>query len=183
MAERGPSGDSPQTCPSCRFSTDPAGHVPFSPSWRDYVSVARLPRYLLAGAFHHVTARATGGHALFVDDDDRLFFLALLRTSIRRYQWGCHAYCVMGTHYHLVVEAPLERLSPGMQRLNGLYAAEFNVRHRRSGRLFADRFASFVLRDEAHYEAACEYVLQNPVRAGLCRQARDWRWSGLGPPP
>jgi REP element-mobilizing transposase RayT len=56
----------------------------------------------------------------------------------------------------------------------------FNRRHGRRGHLFGDRFSSYVLRDERHLAAAVEYVLQNPVRAGLCDQARDWRWSGAG---
>ncbi|HZT45519.1 MAG TPA: transposase [Gaiellaceae bacterium] len=112
--------------------------------------VARLPRYLLDGTFHHVTARATGDQALFVDDDDRTYFMSLLRHSNRRWRWQLHAYCLMTTHYHLLVEAPLERLSRGMHRLNFLYAAGFNGRHSRRGRLFADRFASFVIRDEEH---------------------------------
>jgi REP element-mobilizing transposase RayT len=88
----------------------------------------------------------------------------------------------MTTHYHFLVEAPLEPLSRGMHRLNFLYATGFNSRHSRRGRLFADRFASFVIRDEQHYAAACEYILQNPVKAGLCARADEWRWSCLGSP-
>jgi REP element-mobilizing transposase RayT len=149
---------------------------------RNHASMGRIPRYQLEGTFHHVTARATGGHALFVDDDDRTYFLALFRRSITRFRWRCHAYCLMGTHYHLIIEAPLEQLSRGMHRLNSLYAMGFNERHRRQGRLFADRFASYVVRDEAHFAAALEYVLQNPVKAGLCKRAADWSWSGLGSP-
>jgi REP-associated tyrosine transposase len=144
--------------------------------------VARLPRYLLDGTFHHVTARATGDHALFVDDDDRTHCMSLLRYSTRRWRWTLHAFCLMTTHYHLVIEAPLERLSRGMHRLNGMYATGFNERHRRRGRLFADRFASFVIRDEEHFAATCEYVFQNPVKAGLCTRADDWRWSSFGSP-
>jgi REP element-mobilizing transposase RayT len=83
----------------------------------------------------------------------------------------------MGTHYHLVLEASRAQLSDGMRRLNGDYARRFNRRHGRRGHLFEERFSSFVLRDERHLEAAVAYVLQNPVRAGLCAQARDWQWS------
>jgi REP element-mobilizing transposase RayT len=144
--------------------------------------MARIPRFVLAGTLHHVTARATGSNALYVDDDDRVYFLHLLRSSIVHFGWTCHAYCLMSTHYHVIIGASLDPLSRGMHRLNGLYATEFNARHRRAGRLFADRFASYVIRDEAHYEAALEYVMENPVRAGLCRRAEDWKWSKLGPP-
>ena len=81
-------------------------------------------------------------------------------------------------HYHLVLEAPLERLSRGMHRLNGRYAQMFNERHGRRGDLFEERFAAFVLRDEDHLRAACAYVLENPVQAALCPTAEDWPWGG-----
>jgi REP-associated tyrosine transposase len=64
-----------------------------------------------------------------------------------------------------------------MRRLNGMYAMRFNRRHGRTGHLFDQRFSSYILRDERHLEAAVEYVLQNPVCAGLCKQPQDWQWS------
>src|SRR5262245_61795396 len=134
----------------------------------------RLSRYHLAGHFHHVTARATGRELLFVDDHDRESFLRLLRIVISRHAWICHAFCLMGTHYHLIVEAPLERLSPGMNLLNGVYCARFNRRYGRRGRLLADRFASFVIRDDGHLNAAISYVLENPVKAALCTAPDEW---------
>jgi len=83
----------------------------------------------------------------------------------------------MGTHYHLVLAASRERLSHGMRRLNGAYARRFNKRHGRRGHLFDERFASFAIEDDRHLGAAIDYVLQNPVKAGLCHDARDWPWS------
>jgi putative transposase len=137
----------------------------------------RLPRSQLDDGFFHATARANCGSALFVDDLDRLDFLQLLRSTVDLFDWRCHAHCLMGTHYHLVLEASRTQLSEGMRRLNGDYARRFNKRHGRRGHLFEERFSSFVLRDEQHLEAAVEYVLQNPVKAGLCTHARDWQWS------
>jgi putative transposase len=129
-----------------------------------------------------VTARATGDLALYLDDEDREYFMSLLRYSSRRWRWTLHAFCLMTTHYHVVVEAPLDLLSRGMHRLNFMYARHFNDRHRRRGRLFADRFASFPIKDEEHFERACEYVFQNPAKAGLCVRAEEWRWSSYGSP-
>jgi putative transposase len=65
-----------------------------------------------------------------------------------------------------------------MQHLNGSYARRFNRRHGFRGHVFEDRFASWVLRDERHFHATLAYVRENPVRAGLCRHADDWPWSG-----
>jgi len=115
---------------------------------------------------------------VFVDEADRLFFLALLALVIRRHRWECHAFCLMGTHYHLVVETTIEQLSAGMQYLNGVYAQRFNARHQRDGHVFGERFACWVIRDDEHYERTVEYVLTNPVRAGLVDDWTDWQWSG-----
>ncbi len=137
----------------------------------------RLPRNQLDDGFFHATARANFGLTLFVDDLDRLDFLQLLRSTAALFDWRCHAHCLMGTHYHLVLEASRSQLSEGMRRLNGDYARRSNKRHGRRGHLFEDRFSSYVIRDERHLNAAVAYVLENPVRAGLCQVARDWQWS------
>ena len=137
----------------------------------------RLPRNHLTNGYFHATARAVFGTALFENDLDRIDFLQLLGSTAALLEWRCHAHCLMGTHYHLVLEATQARLSEGMRRLNGSYARRFNKRHGRRGHLFDERFASWVIRDERHLEAAIAYVLENPVRAGLCAQAEDWQWA------
>ena len=85
----------------------------------------------------------------------------------------------MHTHYHLVVLTGLDpAVSAAMQRLNGVYAREFNRRHHRRGHLFGQRYSPTVVEDERHLAAACSYVLLNPVTAGLVRSVEDWPWSG-----
>ena len=83
----------------------------------------------------------------------------------------------MGNHYHLVVECAQPRLSTGMQWLNGVYAARFNRAHGRVGHLFGGRFGSIGIESEAQLAETCEYVINNPVRAGLCERAADWPWA------
>jgi putative transposase len=137
----------------------------------------RFPRSQLEDGYFHVTSRGAGGARIFVVDLDRLDFLHLLESTTNSFGWRAHAHCLLGTHYHLVLEATREMLSAGMKRLNGVYALRFNRRHARKGHLFAERYSSYMLRDDRHLEAAVEYVLQNPVKAGLCDHARDWEWS------
>jgi REP element-mobilizing transposase RayT len=143
--------------------------------------MARLPRHALRdGRLFHVTARGVDRAAIFRDDADRRTFLTLLADCVRRFRWRCHAFCLMGNHYHLVVEPPeLAALSAGVHRLNGVYAQRFNRKHGRSGHLFGDRYSTWLVHDEAHYEATCAYVLANPVRAGLCDDPDEWPWSGI----
>jgi len=97
---------------------------------------------------------------------------------VATHDWNCHAFCLMTTHYHLIVETERSKLSRGMQVLNGRYAQRFNQRHDRDGHLFRARYSVYVIDDEAGLEASCLYVLENPVRAGLCEKPSDWPWSG-----
>jgi REP element-mobilizing transposase RayT len=124
-----------------------------------------------------VTSRGVGGTHIYVDDDDREAFRMLLAQVVEMFGWRLHAWCLMGTHYHLLVEAPRERLSLGMHRLNGLYAQRFNLRHGRKGHLYEERFASWLVDAEEHLRAAVRYIVENPLRAKLCRDSREWRWS------
>jgi putative transposase len=146
---------------------------------RAYVlPVPRYPRGALPNGIFHVTARGTARVAVFIDDLDRVAFLHRLRQVSRTQAWRCHAYCLMTNHYHLVLETRVELLSLGMQRLNGVYARGFNDRYERVGHLFEGRFSAYVIDDEDHLAAACLYILENPVRAGICARAEDWAWSG-----
>ena len=140
-----------------------------------------MPRPLRSfepGGFYHVTARGNDKHDIVVDDHDRRAFVVRLARTAVRFGVHVHAWCLMTNHYHLVVEAPTGEVSRAIQYLNGTYATYFNERHERTGHLFSGRFRATALEDGRHLEAACAYVLLNPVRAGLVATAGEWRWAG-----
>ena len=139
----------------------------------------RILRSELPDGYFHLTARAVDWSWLFCDSEDYRAFTALLMQGVRRWTLGLHVYCLMGTHYHAVVEGPTERLSPAVQWYQSHYAREYNARHRRRGALFAERFSSWVIHDDDHYEATVSYILDNPVRAGLVTRAAEWPWSAV----
>ena len=85
----------------------------------------------------------------------------------------------MTNHYHLIVETEQPALSRGMKMLNGRYAQLFNQRHGRDGPVFKSRYSVSVIEQDSHLERSCLYVLENPVRAGLCNVPSEWPWSGL----
>ena len=136
----------------------------------------RARRELSDGGFH-ITAVGVAGSLIFIDDFDRRRFALLLDEVSDRWGWEVIVWCLMGTHYHLVVRARREQMSHAVHRLNGLYAQGFNRRHERRGHLFQNRFSSWVIRDEEHLRTTIAYVLNNPVAAGLCAEAKDWLWS------
>jgi putative transposase len=139
--------------------------------------MAKLLRSSLPDGFFHVTARGVFGARIFRDDDDRRRFVEFLGRCIETYSWACYAYCLMSTHYHLVLEARRGDLSRGVQYLNGRHAQVFNHRHKRYGALFAERFSCRGIESEDYLYDACAYVILNPVKAGLCERVEDWPWS------
>ncbi len=139
--------------------------------------MARLPRFVLPDGTYHLIARGVNSCAIVGDDRDRLRWLALLAEVVRRWRWDVYAFCLMNTHYHVVARTTRVHLSAGMHRLNGVHAERFNEKRRRTGHLFGDRFASWLIEDEEHLAAACAYVMANPVRAGLCANVGDWPWA------
>ena len=139
--------------------------------------MARPLRIEYEGAVYHVTSRGNASAEIFLDDVDRMRFLEVLASVVERFGWICHAYCLMGNHYHLLVETPKPNLSRGMQHLNGVYTQLFNRQHSRFGHLVQGRFKSIVVEKESYLLELARYIVLNPVRAQMVRSARDWRWS------
>lgn len=151
--------------------------------------MARPLRLCFPDARYHVISRGNRDGPIYWDDVDRQNFLGELEHVVDRYQWLCHAHCLMTTHYHLVVETPLPNLPLGMRQLNGKHASRVNTRHGLYGHVFASRYRSILVEDTRYLLAVCRYVVLNPIRAGICDRPEQWRWSsysataGLEPTP
>ncbi len=139
--------------------------------------VARALRIQVPNGIYHVTTKGCADRFIYLDAVDRQSFETILADVIERHEWLCRSFCLMGTHYHLMVDTPLGDLSAGMQRLNGQYAQTFNRRHGTTGHVFQGRFHSEFMQSDSHLLEVTRYVALNPVRAGLCRRPEDWPWS------
>jgi len=142
--------------------------------------MARPLRIEFPGAIYHVTSRGNAKQAIFIDDEDRGRFFDALSIVLDRFQWLCHAYCLMKNHYHLLIETPNSNLSRGMRELNGVYTQGFNQRHRRAGHLFQGRYKAIIVEKDNHLLSLCRYVVLNPVRIGLIKRPEQWKWSSYG---
>jgi REP element-mobilizing transposase RayT len=139
--------------------------------------MARPLRLEFPGALYHITARGNAQQPIFLDDDDRRQFLRLLGREILQQHWRCYVYCLMGNHYHLVIETPEPNLSRGLRRLHGTYTQWFNRRHQRVGHVLQGRFKSLLVEKETYLQELCRYVVLNPVRAGMVQDVGAWPWS------
>ena len=138
----------------------------------------RRPRRVLPsyGTFH-VIARGVDKTPIFRERDDYIAFLRRFALVAERWDWSLYAFCLMTTHYHIVLRSGRDAMSRGVHRLSGAHAEWVNGRYGREGHLFGDCFSSRLVESEGHLFGACRYVLLNPVRAGLCERAADWPWS------
>jgi REP element-mobilizing transposase RayT len=141
--------------------------------------MARPLRLQFSGGVYHVTARGNDRQVIFVDDIDCSRFLDVLASVVARYRVRCHAYCLMGNHYHLLLETPEANLSLAMRQLNGVYTQRFNRRHERCGHALQGRFGAQLVDGDAYLHEVCRYIVLNPVRAGLVSHPRAWPWSSF----
>ena len=139
--------------------------------------MSRPLRIEYPGAVYHVTSRGNEKKPVFRDETDRLNFLNTLQHVNKRYNWICHAYCLMTNHYHMLIETPDGNLSIGMRQMNGVYTQLFNKRHGRIGHLFQGRYKAILIQKDSHLLEVCRYVVLNPVRAKMVATPDEYAWS------
>jgi len=142
--------------------------------------MSRPLRIEFEGALYHITARGNRQESIFYSDNDRDMFLRILGKVIVRYNWVCHAYCLMDNHYHLLIETTDGNLSAGMRQLNGVYTQTLNRTYGKVGHVFQGRFKSILVEKESYLLELCRYIVLNPVRVGSCTKPEDWAWSSYG---
>ena len=139
--------------------------------------MARPLRIEFPGGLYHLTSRGDRREDIYLNDADRQRWLDLLGEVCVRYNWLCHAYCLMDNHFHIVIETVEGNLSAGMRQLNGVYTQWHNRTHGRIGHVFQGRFKAIIVQRESYLLELARYVVLNPVRAAMCAAPEQWPWS------
>ncbi len=103
--------------------------------------------------------------SIFETPRDHERFLELLGEVVERYRFVIHAYCLLGNHYHAIIETPAANLSQGMQWLGLAYSSWVNARRQREGTLFQGRFRSVPIENSAWAYELSLYIHLSPIRA------------------
>jgi len=139
--------------------------------------MSRLARVVIPGCPHHVIQRGNRRQRAFFCDEDRIFYLRLLKKYGDDSGIKFWAYCLMDNHVHLIaVPEDSDSLARGIGRAHWKYALSVNFREDWKGCLWQDRFFSCPLGGRYIF-AAVRYVELNPVRAGIALNAADYPWS------
>lgn len=129
------------------------------------------------GHISHITQRAAGKEPLFMENDDYLAMLGLLKESSERFNLEYYALCLMPNHIHVLLEPQLRNLSRAMHFVFSNYAARFNRKYQRKGHLFGGPYRQAVCLDSTYLLSASVYIHLNPVKADLTAFPEDYRWS------
>lgn len=140
-------------------------------------------------AYYHVYNRGANKGKIFLDSQDKAKFISLLARyldpadeSVRAdgvpYEKSpvkLIAYCLMGNHFHLLLfqEQEADDIRKLMSSVLTSYSMYFNLRHRRSGRLFEGPYQAAYIDSEPYLAHITRYIHLNP------RTYRTYRWSSL----
>ncbi|MDO4476204.1 MAG: transposase [Lachnospiraceae bacterium] len=129
------------------------------------------------GARYHVMARSIRSLQLFHYEEDYETFWMILANTMKRYPFVLNGYCMMTTHFHLLLGTQMVPIWTIMQKLQQNYAMYFNRKYGTRGHLFDSRYTSRVIENDPYFLEVSRYIHLNPVRASIVKFPVDYPYS------
>lgn len=140
--------------------------------------MSRAPRFIIPNSPHHILNRANNKEIIFLEDEDFRFFLKQVKKYKEKFGLKIYHYCVMPNHYHfLIVPLNKESLVGFMQGLMMVYAQYVQRKYGKVGHIWQERYKSPLVQTEKYLAYCGYYIEDNPRRAGLVKDLKDWPWS------
>ena len=142
--------------------------------------MSRPLRIEYPGAWYHVMNRGAAYQDIFISDEHRFLFLDLIDEIRNVFGVECHAYCLLGNNYHLLIHTPRGNLGRGMRHLSGLFTQRFNRLEGRDGPLFRGRYKAIIVDADTYLLQVSRYIHRNPIEAQLVDRLDEYEWSSYG---
>lgn len=140
----------------------------------------RKTRDIRQDATYHVVAKTNRGEFLLNTDEMKELFLNILEDAKKKFNFQLKQFCIMNNHVHLMIQpAKGTSLSKLMQWILSVFAIRFNKIFGLIGHVWYDRFKSKIIYSFQQFVNTFRYISDNPVKAGICKNARDYAWGGL----
>ncbi|MBV5323120.1 MAG: transposase [Ilumatobacteraceae bacterium] len=138
----------------------------------------RHPRLYLDGVPLHIVQRGHNRQPCFFAEADYQAYLTWLDDAAHRTDCRLHAYVLMTNHIHLLLTPSSEQSAARLMVAMGRrYVPYINASYQRSGTLWEGRYKSSPIQSETYLLACMRYIELNPVRAGICTDPAQYRWS------
>jgi len=140
--------------------------------------MAREARKNLVGHYFHIMVQGIAKEDIFPDDKTKGYYLSCLEKTKNKKNVYIFAFCVMNNHAHLLLSAEsIHLITEYMKIVNIEYARYYNTENNRVGYVFRDRFKSEVIQNEQYLLNCLAYIHYNPVKAGIVKNAQEYRYS------
>ena len=133
------------------------------------------------GTLHHVIIRGIEKKDIVNDKYDRKNIVSRMGDLAEETNTTIYAWALMSNHMHILLKSGLLGLSRFMRRLLTGYAITYNIRHKRHGHLFHNRYKSIVCDEDTHFQELVRYIHLNPLRAKIVKNMSEldrYPWSG-----
>ena len=127
--------------------------------------MARLARERSNSGIYHVMVRGINRQSLFEDDEDRQRLIQTIGVYKSISNYDLYGYCLMNNHIHLLMRETREPISQAIKRISSSYVHWYNLKYKRCGHLFQERFKSEVVETNAYFLTVLRYIHQNPIKA------------------
>jgi REP element-mobilizing transposase RayT len=138
----------------------------------------RRPRVFVDGATYHVYCRTGRSEPVFRQPEESREFIGILAEIKRQDHLAVLAWCLMPSHYHIVVRTGTVPLWRSMRLVQGRFAKSYNRRRAVCGSVWQGRYKAKLIVGERHLQQAIVYVHLNPMAAKLAKSPGAFRWSG-----
>ncbi|HHW00216.1 MAG TPA: transposase [Clostridiaceae bacterium] len=137
----------------------------------------RRARLLSSTGIYHIMLRGINQQQFLEDREDNEKFIEIVKECKKKCGYKIYAYCLMGNHLHLIIKVENEPLEKIFKRICGRFVYWYNAKYQRVGHLFQDRFKSEPIEEQGYFFRALRYIHQNPVKAGLVKEAGEYPYS------
>ena len=140
----------------------------------------RIPRLVADGSCHHVLSRGNNKKRIFIFPEDYVYFLELVKETLKKHLINIYNYCPMPNHIHFLARAIQKEEFPKFFKiLLQRYAQYFTKRYNHTGHLFENRYKSYLIEEDSYLLECARYIERNPVRSGIVAHPKDYQWSSF----
>lgn len=137
----------------------------------------RQERKKSSTGIYHIMLRGINQQQIFEDEEDNEKFLEILKEYKKTSYYKIIAYCLMGNHLHLLIKEGVDPLGQIFRKIGAKYVYWYNVKYKRTGHLFQDRYKSEPVENEQYLMTVLRYIHQNPIKANLSNALEKYKWS------
>ena len=139
--------------------------------------MARPLRIEYPGAWYHAMNRGLNQYSIFLHNSDYELFITVIKEACKLFNVFVSSYCLLPSHYHLLLCTPEGNLGRFMRHLNGVYTQRHNREHKKDGPLFRGRYKAILVQEEEYLTRVVRYIHRNPLNAKMVDNLSSYQWS------